>query len=172
MTVLDGQRELIGAALKYLGHSVNETDPKRLRAGARPDPARQALLGGVQRLVLHQGADDRQHLARARLLERHVPGAAGRAGTRRRPFAIGYATPKEGAVLAIDSMVLHKSGPRPDLAHRFIDFMLEGRNSADLTNLIGSGNPNADAMQYIHDEMQGQPGGVPRRREARSAWRC
>ena len=29
-------------------------------------------------------------------------------------------------MLAVDSFVLHKSGRRPDLAHRFIDFMLEG----------------------------------------------
>ena len=31
VTVLDDQRELIGAALKYLGYSVNETDAERLR---------------------------------------------------------------------------------------------------------------------------------------------
>ncbi len=31
-------------------------------------------------------------------------------------------------MLAVDGFVLHKSGKRPDLAHRFIDFMLEGRN--------------------------------------------
>lgn len=43
-----------------------------------------------------------------------------------RPVSIAYATPNEGAVLALDSMVLHKTGPRPDLAHRFIDFMLAG----------------------------------------------
>ena len=49
--------------------------------------------------------------------------------------------PKEGAVLAVDNMVIHKSAPRPDLALHFINFMLEGQNSAELTNLIGSGNP-------------------------------
>ena len=46
-------------------------------------------------------------------------------------FSIGFTTPREGAVLAVDGFVLHKSGRRPDLAHRFIDFMLEGRNAAD-----------------------------------------
>jgi spermidine/putrescine transport system substrate-binding protein len=51
-------------------------------------------------------------------------------------------------------MVIAKSAPRPDLAHRFIDFMLEGRNSADLTNMIGSGNPNADAQKYIKPEIK------------------
>jgi len=44
-------------------------------------------------------------------------------------------------VLAIDNFVLHKSGRRPDLAQRFIDFMLDGRNAADISNLIGAGNP-------------------------------
>ena len=47
--------------------------------------------------------------------------------------------PKEGAVLAVDNMVIHKNAPRPDLALKFINFMLEGKNSAELTNLIGSG---------------------------------
>ena len=70
-----------------------------------------------------------------------------------RKFTIGYSTPKEGAVLALDSMVLHRSGNRPDLAHQFINFMLDGKNSAELTNLIGSGNPNMDAMQYIQPEI-------------------
>jgi len=27
--------------------------------------------------------------------------------------------------------------------------MLEGKNSAELTNLIGSGNPNTEALKYI-----------------------
>jgi spermidine/putrescine transport system substrate-binding protein len=31
--------------------------------------------------------------------------------------------------------------------------MLEGKNSAELTNLIGSGNPNMDAMKYIKPEI-------------------
>jgi spermidine/putrescine transport system substrate-binding protein len=70
-----------------------------------------------------------------------------------RPFGIGYSTPKEGAVLALDSMVLHKTGRDPGLAHRFIDFILDGSNSAELTNLIGSGNPNRDAMRYIRPEI-------------------
>ncbi|MDP2155635.1 MAG: extracellular solute-binding protein [Sulfuricella sp.] len=80
-----------------------------------------------------------------------------------RPFTIGYSWPKEGAVLALDSMVLHKSGPRPDLAHRFIDFMLAGKNSAELTNLIGSGNPNLDAMPYIKPEIAGNAAIFPDR---------
>ena len=31
--------------------------------------------------------------------------------------------------------------------------MLDGRNSAELTNLTGSGNPNEDAMRFIKPEI-------------------
>ncbi|MEO8165731.1 MAG: spermidine/putrescine ABC transporter substrate-binding protein, partial [Betaproteobacteria bacterium] len=44
--------------------------------------------------------------------------------------------------------------PHPELAHQFINFMLEGRNSAALTNITGSGNPNAEAMQFIKPEIK------------------
>ena len=32
--------------------------------------------------------------------------------------------------------------------------MLEGQNSADLTNMIGSGNPNAEAQKHIKPEIK------------------
>ncbi len=78
-----------------------------------------------------------------------------------RKFHILQGMPKEGAVLAVDNMVIHKAAPRPDLAHKFINFMLDGKNSADLTNLIGSGNPNLDAQQYIKPELKALPAVFP-----------
>jgi spermidine/putrescine transport system substrate-binding protein len=148
VTVLDSQRELMAAALKYLGYSANDTDEVHWRQArdliirAKPYWAAFNASSYIKELTVgniwlaHGYSSD---IFQAQQDARHA----------KRPFSIAYATPKEGAVLALDSMVLHKSGPRPDLAHRFIDFMLEGRNSAELTNLIGSGNPNRDAMQYI-----------------------
>jgi len=56
---------------------------------------------------------------------------------------------------------MHHDEPRPDLAAQFINFMLEGRNSADLTNMIGSGNPNAAAMQYIEPAVKDNPAVFP-----------
>ena len=64
-------------------------------------------------------------------------------------------------MLAVDSFVLHKSGSRVDLAHQFINFMLDGANAADVSNLIGAGNPNAAAMPYILPEIAGNPGIFP-----------
>lgn len=152
VTVLDSQRELMAAALKYLGYSANDTDAahwqqaKRLILRAKPYWAAFNASSYIKELTIgniwlaHGYSNDMFQAA----LDAEKAG---------RPFRIGYATPKEGAVLALDSMVLHQSGPRPDLAHQFIDFMLEGKNAAELTNLIGSGNPNRAALAYIEPKI-------------------
>lgn len=78
-----------------------------------------------------------------------------------RTRGVGFAAPKGGAMLAVDSFALHKSGRRPDLAHRFIDFMLEGENTADVSNLIGAGNSNAAAMPRIAPAIAADPAIFP-----------
>ncbi|MBL8492458.1 MAG: spermidine/putrescine ABC transporter substrate-binding protein [Rhodocyclaceae bacterium] len=160
VTVLNSQRELMAAAMRYLGHSVQSRDlaeweeAKRLILRAKPYWAtfsnstyiKDLAIGNIW--VAHGYSND---MFRAREDAR----AAGR------PFAIGFTTPKEGAVLAVDSFVLHASGRRPDLAHRFIDFMLEGENAADVSNLIGAGNPNAAAMARIAPAIAADPAIFP-----------
>ncbi|SDA20196.1 spermidine/putrescine transport system substrate-binding protein [Nitrosospira sp. Nsp18] len=152
VTVLDSQRELMAAALKYLGYSVNDTDEKHWKEAAnlivraKPYWAAFSNTGYIKELAVG-------NLWVAQGYSNDMFQAALDARNTGRKFTIGYSTPKEGAVLALDSMVLHRSGSRPDLAHQFINFMLEGRNSAELTNLIGSGNPNTDAIQYIQAEI-------------------
>ena len=56
---------------------------------------------------------------------------------------------------------LYKTGPREDLAYRFINFMLEGKNSAELSNMLGSGNPNAAATPFIDPEVKDNPAVFP-----------
>jgi spermidine/putrescine transport system substrate-binding protein len=53
------------------------------------------------------------------------------AAAEKRPFAIGFATPNRG------------------------------RNAADVSNLIGAGNPNGAAMHYILPEIAANPGIFP-----------
>src|SRR5215470_8912507 len=160
VTVLDSANELFAAALKYLGYSVNDVDPKHwdeaaaLIKKAKPYWAafnassyiKELTVGNIW--LVHGYSND---IFQANLDAK----AAGR------PFQILQGMPKEGAVLAVDNMVIHKDAPRPDLAHQFINFMLDGKNSSELTNLIGSGNPNMEAVQYIKPEILKNPAIFP-----------
>ena len=160
VTVLDSSSELFAAALKYLGYSANDTDPKHwdeaaaLIKKAKPYWAafnassyiKELTVGNIW--LVHGYSND---IFQANLDAQ----AAGR------KFKILQGVPKEGAVLAVDNMVIHKSAPRPDLALKFIIFMLDGKNSAELTNLIGSGNPNLDAQKYIKPELLKYPAIFP-----------
>jgi spermidine/putrescine transport system substrate-binding protein len=160
VTVLDSANELFAAALKYLGYSANDVDPKHwdeaaaLIKKAKPYWAafnassyiKELTVGNIW--LVHGYSND---IFQANLDAK----AAGR------PFQILQGMPKEGAVLAVDNMVIHKDAPRPDLALKFMNFMLEGKNSAELTNLIGSGNPNLDAIKYIKPEILKNPAIFP-----------
>ena len=56
------------------------------------------------------------------LLQRHLSSGSRRAEGRQEVSHPATACPKEGAVLALDAMVISKSAPRPDLAWKFINF--------------------------------------------------
>jgi len=160
VTVLDSQRELMAAALKYLGYSANDTGEAHWQQASdliiRAKPYWAAFNASSYIKELTVGNIWLVHGYSNDIFQANLD--AQKAG---RPFHIAASIPREGAVLALDSMVLHKSGPRPGLALRFMDFMLEGRNSAELTNLIGSGNPNLDALHYIKPEIAQDPAIFP-----------
>ena len=153
VTVLDSQAEVMAAALKYHGYSVNDRDPvhwqqaKETILNAKPYWAAFMAQGYIKELstgniwVVHGYSND-------------IFQADTGAQEARQKFRIRHALPKEGAVLALDAMVIAKTAPRPDLAHQFINFMLEGKNSAALTNITGSGNANSEAVQFIKPEIK------------------
>jgi spermidine/putrescine transport system substrate-binding protein len=153
VTVLDSQAEVFAAALKYLGHSVNDRDPKHW------EQAKQVILKAKPYWAAFNASSYIKELASGNIWLVHgysndIFQADKGAQEAKQNFRIRHSLPKEGAVLALDVMVLAKGAPHPELAHQFINFMLEGRNSADLTNMIGSGNPNQAALQYIKPEIK------------------
>ena len=160
VTVLDSANEVFAAALKYLGYSANDVDPKHWEEAAavikKAKPFWAAFNGSSYIKELTVGNIWLVHGYSNDIFQANLDAKAAN-----RPFRILQGVPKEGAVLAVDNMVIDKNAPRPDLALKFINFMLEGRNSAELTNLIGSGNPNVEAMKYIKPELLKLPAVFP-----------
>jgi spermidine/putrescine transport system substrate-binding protein len=160
VTVLDSASELFAAALKYLGYSANDVDEKHWKEAAdvikKAKPYWAAFNASSYIKELTVGNIWLVHGYSNDIFQANLDAQAAK-----RSFQILQGMPKEGAVLAVDNMVIHKDAPRPDLAHKFMNFMLEGKNSAELTNLIGSGNPNLDAVKYIKPELLKNPAIFP-----------
>jgi spermidine/putrescine transport system substrate-binding protein len=153
VTAMDDSDELFGAALIYLGFSPNDTVPEHLKQAqaviskAKPYWAafnsssyiKELTVGNIW--VAHGYSSD-MFQARADALEA------------KRAFTVNFALPKQGAILALDNMVIPKDAKNVALAHRFINFMMDPKNAADLTNMMGTGNPNAAAITHIKPEIQ------------------
>jgi spermidine/putrescine transport system substrate-binding protein len=160
ITVLDSANELFAAALLYLGYSANDVDAKHWDEAAavikKAKPYWAAFNASSYIKELTVGNIWLVHGYSNDIFQANLDAQAAK-----RPFRILQGMPKEGAVLAVDNMVIHVAAPRPDLAHKFMNFMLEGKNSAELTNLIGSGNPNMAALPYIKPEIRQNPAIFP-----------
>jgi spermidine/putrescine transport system substrate-binding protein len=70
---------------------------------------------------------------------------------------IGYVIPKEGGTIWLDNMTIAKGARNPDLAHKFIDYLLRPEVSAAITNKVFFANPNAEAEKLISKEVRENP---------------
>jgi len=153
VTVLDDSRELFAAALMYNGFSANSTKPeewakaKETILKAKPYWAAFNTQSYIKELTL--GNIWVAHGYSSDMFQANSDAKAAK-----RAFGIGYVLQKEGNTLSLDNVMVLKSAPRPDLAYKFINFMLDGKNASELTNMIGSGNPNAASAQFVQPDIK------------------
>lgn len=156
VTVLDSQRELIAAALMYLSKDPNSTNRDDWKAAAnvirkaKPYWASFNNQSYIKELTVGNiwvamGYSNDLFQAQQDTLKT------------KRPFRLAYRTQKQGNILAVDNMVILKNAPRPDLAHQFINFMLDGKNAAEISNLIGATNPVKAAESHFLPSIQKNP---------------
>ncbi|GEK71632.1 MULTISPECIES: ABC transporter substrate-binding protein [Halomonas] len=71
-----------------------------------------------------------------------------------------FMIPDEGAEMWVDAMMIPSGAPNPDLAHKFIDFILDAEIGAQLSNYNYYASPNAAAEPYL-DSVLTQPPIMP-----------
>jgi spermidine/putrescine transport system substrate-binding protein len=139
-------REMIGAALKYKGESVNTTDP--------------AKLAQVQALLLDAKRRSQGFAGGTSIRDRLIAGdiAVGPAysgdilAAQPENPKLRYVIPIEGATLWTDNLVVLKKSLNHELAHKFINFLLEPEIAAQISNTIGYATPVAAAMDLIEEK--------------------
>ncbi len=74
---------------------------------------------------------------------------------------IRYVIPREGALRWVDVMAIPKQARNIDSAHRFIDYLLQPKVIADITNVVRYANANAGSTSLIDPTVSGDPGIYP-----------
>jgi spermidine/putrescine transport system substrate-binding protein len=149
-TLLNDMRETIGAALKYLGHSLNTTDEAELAA------ARDVVIGWKKNIAKFESDQYKNGLVSAEFVM-----CQGYSGDVLQAMEenedIVYEVPKEGTSLASDDMVILKDARQVELAHAFINFMHEPDVAAANTDYVWYLCPNRAAYELMSDEIKEDP---------------
>ena len=70
---------------------------------------------------------------------------------------IDYVIPKSGAFSWVDSMAIPKGAPHPGNAEKFMNYILEPKVGAALTNFVNYGSPNKAAQPFISKAIVNNP---------------
>jgi spermidine/putrescine transport system substrate-binding protein len=153
--LIDSPRDLIGAALKYKGHSLNSTEIVHLKE------ARDVILGAKQRCVGFDGSVGGKN----KILSKTARAAMVYSGEAARGMAEDkqtvYLVPKEGSQIWQDNLAVLAQAPHRDLAEKFLNFVLEARVGARISNFTQFATPNRAARPFIKPEDLNNPAIYP-----------
>jgi len=150
MTMLNDMRETLGAALKFLGCSINSTDKSEL---AR---ARDVVIGWKKNLAKFENEQYKTGLASQEFFIVH--GYSGDVmAVQEENDDIAYAVPVEGTSISCDDFVILKSAREAGLAHRFINFLHEPDVAAENTEAICYLCPNQACYRLLPREILDDP---------------
>ncbi len=134
--------DLIRLGAKYLGHSVNHVSPAVTRQVTN------MLIRQKQYVkVFHH--DEGQDLLAAGDIDLVVEYNGDIAQVMADDPDLGFVVPREGTLINSDCLCIPRGAPRPDNAHRFIDFLLDAHNSAEISKTIRYPTPNAAALALM-----------------------
>lgn len=74
---------------------------------------------------------------------------------------LAFTLPKEGSNITYNAFLIPAAAPHPEAAHKFLNFILEPRVIAAITNDIGYGNDNLTARPFIERALLDDPAVYP-----------
>ena len=150
MVMLNDMRETIGAALKFLGSSLNSVDEKELAA------AGVVVLRWKKNLAKFENEQYKSGLASGEFLVVH--GYSGDILQVQQENAdIAFAMPKEGGAISCDDLVIAKWAKEVKLAHAFINFLHDPAVAAENTKFIQYLCPNKDCYPLLDASIRDNP---------------
>ncbi|CUS03961.2 Extracellular solute-binding protein [Candidatus Promineifilum breve] len=162
INVLNDQRELMAAALFFLGHSPNSTDRAELEA------ARDLILQAKPYWKTFNSEDYYSTLMESDeiILSHAWSGDAAQAFWSTYDDATGegnwlFTVPVEGAVRYQDNVCIPANSQRIETALHFMNYLMEAEVAAAITNFTFYPSPNEAAKEFINPDILNNPGIFP-----------
>jgi putrescine transport system substrate-binding protein len=156
VTFLDSAEDVLQLALNYLHLDPNTTRPEDYRQ------AEKLLLAVRSYIRAFDSSEYMNGLANSEFCI-SMSWSGDYATSRARARAAGvdvhlaFTVPKEGANGSFDAWLIPADAPHPQAAHEFLNFMLEPRVIAAITNEIHYANDNRAADAYVNPEILNDP---------------
>ncbi|MGE8496734.1 MAG: polyamine ABC transporter substrate-binding protein [Pseudomonas sp.] len=151
---IDAPEEVLSLLFNYQGRSLARAAPARIKRAGE-------LLGQLRpnlRYVDSERYIDDLNNGNLCMAVAWVGDALGAASNGQ---PVRFLIPEEGSVLFIDNLVIPTSARRPDLAHRFIDFLMQPEVAALITSETLYPSGNADARQFLDKSLSNEPALYP-----------
>ncbi len=154
MTMLDDMREVLGAALMYLGYSVNSVDPAEL------EQAKKVVLTWRDQILKFDAESFAKGFASEEFFV--VQGYAENVFLEydeAKRGEVDYFIPREGGPMYMDSMMILKGARNEKLAYSFIDFIHRPEIYARIADYLMLPSINRAARSLSNGEAELYPGG-------------
>jgi len=145
ISLLEDVREALGMAMHKLGYSGNSKNKKEIHQA-------EVLLAKLKPNVRIFTADPKQHLQSEDIWIAQTYSGDAMMTSRSKP-ELKYIVPREGATLWIDNLAIPSGARNPELAHEFINFILEPRIAEILAKALLYSSPNESAEDLIENEI-------------------
>ena len=148
VTLLDDMREVLGAALKTLGHSFNSTVEAEVNAAA------DLAIGWKRNIAKFENEQWKSGIASGEFFLVH--GYAGELILAQEENAdIEVVVPAEGTSFSCDDLCILKSAKEAGLAHAFINHLCDAEVAAENMEWIGYRAPNRAAYVNLSEDFRG-----------------
>ena len=154
ISMLNDSRESIGAALKYLGYSVNSTDEQEL------EEAKQLLIQQKEWVAAYD-SDGFEDLLAAGEVDIGHGWSGDYFAAAEEAEHVWYIIPEEGGVIWTDNLAIPKTAPSQYTAEVFINYLLQPEVGAKITNYTWYGSPNKASTEFIDPEILEEPAIYP-----------
>jgi spermidine/putrescine-binding protein len=156
IAMINARDEVLSVLLMYQGRTLSHSPPSQIKRAAQ---VLEQLRPQLQYVDSTRYIDD---LAKGKLCVAFAwVGDALAARDAGQP--IEFIIPQEGSIAFVDSLVIPKSARRADLAHRFINYLLEPKVAAQITEDTLFPSANADAKEFLDPSISSLPGLYPDR---------